>query len=172
MNFLVRELHLHLGEKEACGQGGDAEGTSGRGPSRGRPWSILSQGSHCCTLPPAPQILQQVPRGPSLSPCWPFRGLGSTLAGRVKAQCFAWESEPVKVTGTAWRQLVRLAARRVLALGTALQGSALSTLLPAAAQAGLGCGQPGAGGVWDGHLTVQVQVQGLKGNSQQLVLDD
>lgn len=96
-------------------------------------------------LLPALQILQQVPWGPSSFPCWRFRGLGSTLAASVKAQGFVWESEPVKVTGTAGASWCGswLAARRLLALGTELQGCVLSVLLPAAAQAGLGYGVQG-----------------------------
>lgn len=84
--------------------------------------------------------------------------------GKVKVQRFVWVSEPVKVMGTARCQLVELTACHLVAPGTEHQGCVCP-----------GCSLSWPKLVWakgsrgGGHLTAQVQVQGLKHSSQQLV---
>lgn len=83
----------------------------------------------------------------------------------MKAQYFVWGIGLVKVTETAWYQLVWLAACRLLALGVGAAGKCFVHPLPAPAQAGLGCAAGVGVEVCGGHLTDQVQVQGLRDSS-------
>lgn len=84
--------------------------------------------------------------------------------GKVKVQRFVWVSEPVKVMETARCQLVELTVCHLVAPGTEHQGCVCP-----------GCSLSWPKLVWAkgsrtrGHLTAQVQVQGLKDSSQQLV---
>lgn len=80
------------------------------GPSRRRPWSILSQGSHCFMLLPALQILQQVPWDP-LVPLLALPGPWIHPGRERESPGFCLGERAGQGHGDGWRQLVRLVAR-------------------------------------------------------------